>query len=282
MGFSRRDMLARLTAGAGGLLVGGLFSRNANAQGYNDTPMLPGGHWRVHDSRRPQPTIVTPGEMTTSGIMSAPSDATILFDGKGLGKWKSGEGEAKWKTTGAYFEATKGTGNIQTKDEFGDCQLHVEFMEPDPAKGSDQGRGNSGVFLFGRYEIQVLDCYDNKTYADGSTGSIYGQTAPLVNACRKPGTWQTYDIIFVGPRFKNGALVAPALATVLLNGVIVQHATPLIGSTQHRAVGTYEVHGEKGALQLQDHGEPVRYRNIWIREIGPYTEVSTRKMTDIG
>ena len=220
--------------------------------------------------------------MKTTGMMSAPSDATILFDGKGLDKWKSGEGKAKWKSTVAYFESTKGTGNIQTKEEFGDCQLHVEFMEPDPAKGSDQGRGNSGVFLFGRYEIQVLDCYNNKTYADGSTGSIYGQTAPLVNACRKPGTWQTYDIIFVGPRFKNGTLVSPALATVLLNGVIVQHATPLIGSTQHRAVGTYEVHGEKGALQLQDHGEPVRYRNIWIREIGPHSEVSTRQMTDIG
>ena len=156
MGFSRRDMLARLTAGAGGLLVGGFFSRNANAQGYNDTPMLPGGHWRVHDSKRPQPTIVAPGEMKTTGMMSAPSDATILFDGKGLDKWKSGEGKAKWKSTVAYFESTKGTGNIQTKEEFGDCQLHVEFMEPDPAKGSDQGRGNSGVFLFGRYEIQVF------------------------------------------------------------------------------------------------------------------------------
>jgi hypothetical protein len=281
MGFSRRDMLARLTTAAGGFLAGGLISRNVNAQGYNDTPMLPGGHWRVPDSKRPQPTIVTPGEMTRSG-MSAPSDATVLFDGNGLSRWKSGDSDPKWKSNASYFESTKGSGNLETRASFGDCQLHVEFMEPDPPKGSDQGRGNSGIFLFGRYEIQVLDCFDNKTYADGATGSIYGQTAPLVNACRKPGTWETYDIVFVGPRFKDGELETPALATVFLNGVLVQHATPLIGSTQHRAVGKYEVHGEKGPIQLQDHGDPVRYRNIWIREIGPHSEVATRKVTDIG
>ena len=282
MGFSRRDMLARLTAGAGGLFIGGFLSRTANGQGYDDTPMLPGGHWKVHDSKRPQPVVVTPGDMTRQGFVSAPSDATILFDGHGLGKWASGSGDAKWKATPEYFESTKGTGNLQTRDEFGDCQLHVEFMEPSPAKGKDQGRGNSGIFLFGRYEIQVLDCFDNKTYADGSTGSIYGQTAPLVNACRKPGVWQTYDIVFVGPRFKDGELVAPALATVFLNGVLVQHATPLIGSSEHRAVGKYSPHGEKGQIQLQDHGDPVRYRNIWIRQVGPYSEVGTRKMSDIG
>ncbi len=282
MGFSRRDMLSKLTASAGGLLLGGFACRTANGQGYNDTPMLPGGHWRVHDSKRPQPAIVTPGGMTSSGIMSPPSDAKILFNGKGLEHWKSGAEAAKWKTTPDYFESTRGTGTLQTKDEFGDCQLHVEFMEPTNPTAKDQGRGNSGIFLFGQYEIQVLDCYDNKTYADGMTGSLYGQTAPLVNACRKPGEWQTYDIVFVGPRFADGKLVTPAIATVFLNGVLVQHATPLIGATQHRAVGTYAPHGEKGAIQLQDHGDPVRFRNIWIREVGPHSEVGARKMSEIG
>ncbi|MBI1333484.1 MAG: DUF1080 domain-containing protein [Armatimonadetes bacterium] len=279
MGFSRRDVLSRLSATAGGFLLGGLVSRGAEAQGYDDTPMLPGGHWRVHDSKRPQPTVITPGAVAGA----APSDAVVLFGGKDLSMWKSGEDAAKWKVApGEYFESTRGTGNIRTRDEFGDCQLHVEFCEPNPPKGSDQGRGNSGIFLFGRYEIQVLDCFENKTYADGMTGSIYGQTPPLVNACRKPGTWETYDIVFVGPRFDGDKLVTPALATVFLNGVLVQHATPLIGSTQHRQVGKYEPHGPKGALELQDHGDPVRYRNIWIREIGPHAEVYTRAMNSIG
>lgn len=282
MGFSRRDVLARLTASAGGFILGGFACRPANGQGYNDTPMLPGGHWRVHDSKRPQPAIVTPGNLTPAGFVSAPSDAKILFDGHGLDGWKSGAGAAKWKATPDYFESTAGTGAIETKDSFGDCQLHVEFMEPVNPKAKDQGRGNSGVFFFGMYEIQVLDCYENKTYADGMTGSLYGQTAPLVNACKRPGEWQTYDIIFVGPRFKDGQLVAPALATVFLNGILVQHSTPLIGATQHRAVGTYAPHGEKGPIQLQDHGDPVRFRNMWIREIGPYSELTTRKMSDIG
>lgn len=278
MGLSRRDLISRLTATAGGFLAGGLLAKRADAQGYNDTPMLPGGHWRVHDSKRPQPTVITPGAVAGA----APSDATVLFDGKGMGAWTSNGGECKWKNTAEYFESTRGTGAIRTKGEFGDCQLHVEFCEPNPPKGSDQGRGNSGIFLFGRYEIQVLDCFDNKTYADGMTGSIYGQTSPLVNACRKPGEWETYDIIFVAPRFEDGKLVSPAIATVFLNGVLVQHATPLIGSTQHRAVGTYEAHGLTGPIELQDHGDPVRFRNIWIRPIGPYKEVYYRTMKDIG
>lgn len=278
MPLSRRDILSRLSAGAGGFLLGSIFSRSANAQGYDDTPMLPGGHWRVHDSKRPQPPVITPGSM----VGSAPSDATVLFDGKDLSKWKSGDADAKWAVRDGYFESTRGTGNITTRDQFGDCQLHVEFCEPDPPMGSDQGRGNSGIFLFGRYEIQVLDCFGNKTYADGMTGSIYGQTAPLVNACRKPGEWETYDIVFVAPRFEDGKLVTPALATVFLNGVLVQHATPLIGSTQHRAVGKYEAHGLVGPIELQDHGDPVRYRNIWIRPIGPFAEVYTRQMNSIG
>jgi Domain of Unknown Function (DUF1080) len=282
MGFSRRDMLARLTASAGGFLLGGLACRNANGQGYNDTPMLPGGHWRVHDSKRPQPAIVTPGKMTHEGYVSAPSDAINLFNGQGLDKWKSGTGDAKWKATDFYFEAVKGGGNLQTRDEFGDCQLHVEFMEPENPTAKDQGRGNSGIYIFGLYEVQILDCYDNKTYADGSTGSLYGQTPPLVNACRAPGTWQTYDIVFVAPWFKDDKLVSPAIVTVFLNGVLVQHATPMIGASAHRVVAKYSPHPEKGPILLQDHGDPVRFRNIWIREIGPFSEITTRKMSDIG
>jgi len=279
MGFSRRDVLSRLAAGAGGFLLGSVFTRNASAQGYNDTPMLPGGHWRVHDSKRPQPTVITPGATSFS---SAPSDGVVLFDGTNLAKWKSGDGDAKWKVEDGHFEVVRGTGSITSRDEFGDCQIHLEFMAPNPPKGSDQGRGNSGVFLLGRYEFQVLDCYDNKTYADGMTGSIYGQTPPLVNACRPPGEWQTYDIVFVGPRFDGEKLIAPATATVFLNGVLVQNATPLIGSTEHRAVGKYTPHPTKGAISLQDHGDPVRFRNIWIREIGPYAEVARREVGSIG
>lgn len=279
MGLSRRDMLSRLTASAGGFLLGGLACRNADAQGYNDTPMLPGGHWRVHDSKRPQPTVVTPGATSFS---SAPSDAVVLFSGADLSKWRSGEGDAKWKVEDGHFEVTPGTGEITSREEFGDCQLHVEFSAPNPPKGKDQGRGNSGVFLLGRYEFQVLDCYDNKTYADGMTGSIYGQTSPLVNACRPPGEWQSYDIVFVGPRFDGDKLLSPAIATVFLNGILVQNATPLIGATGHRTVGKYTPHPTKGAITLQDHGDPVRFRNIWIREIGPYDVVSRRDMKDIG
>lgn len=282
MGFSRRDMLAKLTASAGGLLLGGFACKPANAQGYNDTPMLPGGRWRVHDSKRPQPVVVTPGNMTKEGFLSPPSDAKVLFDGTGLSKWTSGGRVAKWKATPASFGPEKGSGDLQTRDHFGDCQLHIEFMEPNPASGSDQGRGNSGIYFFGMYEVQVLDCYENKTYADGSTGSLYGQTPPLANACRKPGEWQTYDIVFVAPRFKDGALVAPAIVTVFLNGILVQHATPMIGASAHRTVGKYSPHAERGPINLQDHGNPVQYRNVWIREIGPYSDISTRKMSDIG
>jgi Domain of Unknown Function (DUF1080) len=282
MGFSRRDMLARLTASAGGLLLGGFVSKTANGQGYNDTPMLPGGRWRVHDSKRPQPKVVTPGVRTPQGYVSAPSDANVLFDGQGLAKWTSGGGVPKWKATDSFFQPESGSGSLRTREVFGDCQLHIEFMTPDPPKGTDQGRGNSGIYFFGLYEVQVLDCYENKTYADGSTGSLYGQTPPLVNACRMPGVWQSYDIVFVAPRFKDGALVSPAIVTVFLNGILVQHATPMIGASAHRAVGKYSPHAEKGPIELQDHGDPVRYRNVWIREVGPYSEISPRKMSDIG
>ena len=240
--------------------------------GYQDTPIIPGTKWHVHDGERPQPKVVTPGDPSTQEKAgTAPSDAVVLFDGKDLSKWRDGKGggEAKWKVENG--EAIVGGGDIFTKDEFGpDVQLHVEWAAPTPPKGEGQGRGNSGVFLFGRYEMQVLDNYESQTYPDGQATAIYGYMPPLVNACRPPGKWQTYDIIFEGPRFnEDGTVAKKAIATILHNGIVTQNHTELIGETPHKQVGTYHKHGEKGPLKLQDHGNPVRYRNIWIRELKP-------------
>ncbi len=229
--------------------------------GYSDTPMLPGQKWKVHDIERPAPTVVTPGVGT-----APPSDALVLFDGHDLSKWRAGDKAAAWKVENGYAEVNA-TGDITTVDEFGDCQLHLEWAAPEKVESSSQGRGNSGVFFFERYEIQVLDCFENRTYSDGSAGSLYGQYPPLVNACRKPGEWQSYDIIFRAPRFEGDKLVQPASATILHNGVLVQNAQEFLGATRHRDVATYAAHGATGKLKLQDHGNPVRYRNIWIRRL---------------
>jgi len=198
-----------------------------------------------------------------------PSDAVVLFDGKDLSKWAHKDGSAaKWKVENGYFEVVPKAGYIYTREAFGDCQLHVEFAEPFPAKGENQDRGNSGVFLQGLYETQVLDSYQSKTYADGQAGAIYGQYPPLVNASRPPGQWQTYDIVFHGPRFdKDGKLLRPARETVFHNGVLVQDNVELSGPTAHGKRPPYEPQPEKLPLALQDHSHPVRYRNIWIREL---------------
>jgi hypothetical protein len=241
--------------------------------GYQDTPKYPGSKWHVHDGERPQPKVITPGEFSTKDKPGTPpSDAVVLFDGKDLSKWKHGDGEAKWKVENGYFEVVKDTGYMLTKENFGpDMQLHIEFATPSVVVGDGQGRGNSGVFFYGPnvYEIQILDSYNNPTYPDGQATAIYGQTPPLVNASRKPGEWQVYDIIFEGPRFKEGKLERPAFATVLHNGVITQNHTELLGPTLHRQVGVYAPHPEKGPIALQDHGNPMRFRNIWIRELKP-------------
>ena len=245
------------------------FSATALADdlGYTDTPIIPGTKWHVHDSGRPQPTVITPGENGTQEKASTPpSDATVLIGGTDLSKWKTGNGEAKWKLENGI--AIAGGGDLQTKDEFGpDFQLHVEWSAPTPPAGKSQGRGNSGIFLFGRYEIQVLDNYENQTYPDGQATAIYGYMPPQVNASRKPGEWQIYDIIFEAPRFKEGKLEKPAVVTVLHNGVVTQNHTVLIGETPHRQVGTYHAHAEKGPIRLQDHGSPTRYRSIWLRNL---------------
>jgi hypothetical protein len=226
--------------------------------------------WKIHDRDRPAPTVITPGTASTQDSPGrAPSDAIVLFDGKDLSHWAQKDGSAaKWKVENGYFEVVPKTGELHTRDAFGDCQLHVEFSEPNPPKGEDQDRGNSGVFLMGLYEIQVLDSYQSKTYADGQTAAVYGQYPPLVNASRPPGQWQTYDIIFHGPRFDgSGTLTRPARVTVIHNGVLVQDNVEIAGPTAHGDRPKYQATPEKLPLALQDHNHPVRYRNIWIRNL---------------
>lgn len=246
--------------------------------GYEDTPLLPGGQWHVHDARRPQPTVVTPGTVSTPDAPGRPpSDAVILFDGSDLSAWRTASGEpAGWLVENGYMQVpprgTTGGGDIWTREEFGDCQLHVEWATPNPPSGSSQGRGNSGIFLFGRYEIQVLDSYENPTYADGNAGAIYGQYPPLVNASREPGAWQTYDIVFTAPRFEGDHVAAPAYLTLIHNGVVLHAHTALMGGTTHKRSPQYAAHGGWGPLKLQDHGDPVRYRNLWVRRLKSYDE----------
>jgi hypothetical protein len=220
--------------------------------------------WKIHDPDRPLPAIVDPGQAG-----KAPSDAIVLFEGQDLSKWEGPNGGAPaWTVENGYMEVKPGAGSISTKRAFGDCQLHVEFSEPVPATGESQERGNSGVFPMGLYEIQVLDSYQNKTYADGQAAAVYGQHPPLVNASRPPGQWQAYDIIFHGPHFSgDGKLLQPARVTVLHNGVLVQDNVELTGPTAHGERPPYRVHPSKLPLSLQNHGNPVRFRNIWIREL---------------
>jgi hypothetical protein len=208
-----------------------------------------------------EPKVITPGKDS-----APPSDAIVLFDGKDLSHWKTETGgEPKWKVHDGILEVAKGTGNIFSKDEFGDVQLHVEFAEPTPAHGTGQDRGNSGVYLEGRYEVQVLDCYNNKTYPNGQTAAIYGISAPLVNACRPPGEWQTYEIIFHPPKQTADGKVQSGSFTVLHNGVLVQDHTEIKGEPTRAA--NFTGVAEQGPLILQDHGHAVRYRNIWARRL---------------
>ncbi len=242
----------------------------AEKPGYTDTPLITGQKWRVHDADRPQPRIVRPAERFSQGT-DAPSDAVILFNGVDLAKWTKDGGPAPWKVENGYMEVVPKSGSIETKEKFGSFQLHLEFAEPTPPHGESQERANSGVFLHGLYEIQVLDCYNNLTYPDGTVGGIYGQWPPLVNAAKPPGEWQTYDIFFEAPRVENGRVVEPAYVTVLLNGLVAQHHQAILGPSMHRAVAAYGPDTPtRGPIGLQDHGDPLRFRNIWIRPLGEY------------
>ena len=242
--------------------------------GYDDTPLLPGRQWHVHDGNRPQPAIVTPGtESSQEQAGRPPSDAVVLFDGSDLSGWKGRDGQAQWNVENGYAEVAPRSGDIESIARFGDCQLHVEFACPAEIKGESQGRGNSGVFLMGLYEIQVLDGYDNPTYADGITASIYGEYPPLVNSCRPPGEWQTYEIFWTAPRFSGVDLVAPAYLTLMHNHVLVHNHAEVMGPTGHRNVYPYQAHPPTGPLRLQDHGDLVRYRNIWYRPLKGYDGV---------
>ena len=211
----------------------------------------------------PTPRVVTPGQDA-----SPPSDALILFDGKDGHQWSHADGSPiKWVISDGIMTVRPGTGPIFTKEKFGDCQLHIEWRAPAVIEGEGQGRGNSGVFLQNRYEVQILDSYDNGTYSNGQAGSIYKQAIPLVNAMQPPGKWNTYDIIYKAPRFNDdGIKVAPAYVTVLHNGILIQDHFEVKGSTEYIGLPKYIAHGDD-VIQLQDHANPVSYRQIWIRRL---------------
>lgn len=216
----------------------------------------------------PKPEVVDPGDAQTP-----PSDAIVLFDGHDLSAWEGGE---NWTVKEGYAIPAKN--GITSKQAFGDVQVHLEWAAPEEVKGSGQGRGNSGIYLMGKYEVQILDSYDNETYHDGQAGSIYKQWPPLVNACRKPGEWQTYDILFTAPKFDDQKkLVRPGYVTVLHNGVVVQNHTELLGGTFYEQPPHYEPHAEKLPMHIQFHGNPVRFRNIWVRELSQRTRPEPSK-----
>ncbi|WP_207435913.1 3-keto-disaccharide hydrolase [Sabulibacter ruber] len=239
--------------------AGSLNQENAFAQ---EVPKPPKMTPEMTEFWEPEPRVVTPGLQN-----AAPSDAVVLFNGKDLAEWKAkADGaEAKWAIKNGTF--TVGKGDITTRKEFGDFQLHLEWSAPDEVKGSSQGRGNSGIFLQDRYEVQILDSYQNRTYSNGQAGSIYKQHRPVVNAMGKPTEWNVYDIIYTAPRFKeDGSLFSPARVTVLHNGVVVQNNVEIKGPTEYIGLPQYKAHG-RAPISLQDHGNPVAYRNIWIREL---------------
>lgn len=240
------------------LVVGGVLS--AAAVVAMNREYIPGIEWQ-------EPPVVTPGE---NG--SPPSDAIVLFDGKDLSAWEPSD---TWKVEDGVL--TEGKGDIHTKRSFEDVQLHIEWSSPKPAKGQDQDRGNSGVFFQDRYEMQVLDSYQSKTYFEGQAGSIYKQTPPMVNAMRPPGEWNTYDVIWTAPKFNDdGTLKTPAYVTALHNGVLVLNHFEVLGLTPWTDAPKYEAHGA-GPIRLQDHGHPVRFRNIWVRELKPLESKRVRK-----
>lgn len=229
--------------------------------GYDDTPMIPGSEFRVHQQDRPQPPRVIPPETNGAPECAPPSDAIVLFNGTSLEHFD----ENTWKVKDGILIA--GHGNLQTKEAFGDCQMHIEWRTPNPPEGEPANMGNSGVFFMGLYELQIYDSYSSKIYADGSAAAMYAQTPPLVNVCRKPGEWQSFDVIFTAPVFEDNKLVEPGWITVLHNGVLVHNRTQILGPTAHRAYEPYKPHAAELPLMIQGHGSPVTFRNIWIRKL---------------
>jgi hypothetical protein len=280
--FDRIPLVAVVTAATLALAAGITFAQSVShgdEDGFTDTPLLPGLPWHVHDPSRPHPKVVTPGAQPGQ----APSDAILLFDGKDLSRWTAARlgtaaytvspNPAAWKVGNGYFEVVPRSGDIASKEKFGDIQLHVEWMEPADVGGNSQNRGNSGVFLMGLFEIQVLDSFGSRTYADGQAGALYGQWPPLVNAVRKPGEWQAYDIVFEAPEYSGSKLARPAAMTVFLNGVLLHNHKEEMGPTIYRQVPKYAAAGPfEGPIVLQDHGAAVRYRNIWVRRTGVYDQ----------
>jgi hypothetical protein len=241
--------------------------------GFTNLAEIPGTPWRIHDAARPHPRVVTPGATASA----PPSDALVLFDGKDLTKFAHSKGgqliDAAWTVRDGYFEVVPKTGSIVTRDRFGDVQVHLEFAMPDPPKGASQDRGNSGLIFMGFYEVQLLDSFQSVTYADGQAASIYGEYPPLVNAARRPGEWQTYDVIFEAPKFKGTTLVTPAYVTVIWNGVLVHHRRALMGRTSATTtIHGYTPHDAELPFTLQDHSHPVRFRNIWVRRLTGYDQ----------
>jgi len=225
--------------------------------------------WQIHDMNRPQPPVVTPGEPSSQAQPGRPpSDAIVLFDDKDLSAWQGAQGEpAPWKVEKGYFEVVPKSGDIYSKQAFGDCQVHVEWASPEWA-GETFDPGNSGVFLAALYEVQIVDSVHSKIYADGQAAAMYGQYPPLVNVCRAPGLWQTYDIVFHDARFDTGGkLLRPAIITVFHNGVLVQDHVELTGPTAHHQRPPYQPHPARMPLRLQDHNYKVRFRNVWVREL---------------
>jgi len=235
--------------------------------GYTDTPMLPDGKWHVHDPGRPHPPVVIPGE-TFSHSAPPPSDAIVLFDGSDFSHWDGAQGAPQWTIHDGCMEVNPHTGYIHTREKFGDFQLHLEFAEPIPGVNTNDA-GNSGVFLQGLYEVQIYDSENNHIYSDGVCGALYGQSPPLVNCCKKAGQWQSYDIVFEAARWNEShKLVRPAFVTVFQNGVLIHYKQPLLGPTGHRILGAYSKElPSTGPISLQDHGDHVRFRNIWVRNI---------------
>jgi hypothetical protein len=248
-------------SGAAGLLLGLLL------------PLMPAHpvaaqlfEWPQHSMERPKPRGVDPGAFVAS---PPPADAIVLFNGRSFSEWTSSDsGAVRWRIVDGAMEVVAGTGGIETVQGFGDVQVHIEWMAPTPPRGAGQDRGNSGVFLMRQYEVQVLDSWRNDTYADGQAGSIYGQYPPLVNPIRPPGQWQSYDIVFRRPRFEpEGKVTRRARKTVFYNGILVQDAMELFGPTSNQERNPYSAHADRLPISLQDHGHPVRFRNIWVRDL---------------